>query len=136
MIRARRNPPAFIFHLPYPANPSVGYHKRGYPDQSDKKRKGQNKSSTITRARAPDLLTPEPQGQTATRPTPWASDADTVSPDPLGLRRKFRLARPPRGSDADTVSPDPLGLGCKFRLARPLQGSGAKRCSTRSRQGF
>jgi len=86
---------------------TVGYHKKGYPDQSDKKRKGQSKSSTIAKARAPDHLTPEPQGQTITRPTPWASDADTDSSDPLGLGRKFRLARPPRGSDADTVSPDP-----------------------------
>jgi len=108
----------------------------GCPDQCDKKHKGQNKSSTIAKTRTPDHLTPEPQGETTTRSTPWTSDADTVSSDPLGLGRKFRLVRPPRGSDADTDSPDPLGLGRKFRLARPLQGSGAKRRSTGSRQGF
>jgi hypothetical protein len=37
----------------------------------------------------------------------------------LKLRAKPRLARPPRGSDADIASPDPLGLGRKVRLARP-----------------
>jgi len=42
----------------------------------------------------------------------------------------------PRGSDTDTASPDPLGLGRKFRLARPIQGSGAKRRFTGSGQGF
>ena len=65
----------------------------------------------------------------------WASGPNHDSPDPMGLGRKFRLARR-RGSDADTASPDPLGLGRKFRLARPLQGSGAKRRSTRSGQDF
>ena len=108
---------------------TVGYHKKGYPDQDNKKRKGQSKLSAIARARAPDHLTPETQGQTTTRPTPWASDADTVSPDPLGLGRKFCHARPPRGSDADTVSHDPLGLGRKFRLARPPRGSDADTAS-------
>jgi len=75
-------------------------------------------------------LTPSPQVQPTTRPTPQ------------GLGRKFRLARPLRASDASSVSPDPSGprtqtlprpilpaLGVKPRLARPLQGSGAGRRS-------
>ena len=55
-----------------------------------------------------------------------------------GFGRKFRLARPLRASDANSDSPDPSGLrtqvlprptpqdiGRKFRLARPRPGSDA-----------
>ena len=59
-------------------------------------------------------------------------------PNPQGLGREFRLARPPRASDPSSDSPDPSGprtqvptrptpqgLGRKFRLARPLRVSDA-----------
>ena len=125
----------------------VGYHKKGYPNQNNKKRKGQSKLTTITRARAPTTTRPTPQdlGHKIRLARPLrASHADTVSPDPLGLGRRQRLARSPRpraqapsrpipsALGASSLSPDPLGLGRKFRLARPLQGSGAGRRSTRS----
>ena len=100
---------------------SVGYHKKGYPNQSNKRRKRPSKLTAITGARAP------------TRPTP------------PGLGRKFRLARPLRTSDASSDSPDPSGprtqvptrptpqdLGRRHRLARPLLGSGTRPRSTRS----
>jgi len=83
----------------------VGYHKKGYPNQSNKKRKGQNKLTTIARARALAHLTPGPQVQTTTRPTPWASDASSASPDPSGPQTQV-LSRPTQG------------LGCRHRLAR------------------
>ena len=100
----------------------VGYHKKGYPNQSNKKHKRQSILTTITGVRAP---------------------AHSTRPTPKGLGRKFRLARPPRASDASSDSPDPpgprtqvptrptpQGLGRKFRLARPLPGSGAGPHST------
>jgi hypothetical protein len=113
----------------------VGYHKKRYPNRSNKKRKGQSKLTTITKARAPAHLTPGSQTKPRLARPPGSRTQAPPRPTPQGLGRKFRLARP-RGSDADTASPDPLGLGRKFRLARPLQGSGAKRRSTRSGQDF
>jgi len=101
----------------------VGYHKKGYPDKSNKNRKRQSKTSAITTTRAPAHLSPRSRTQIVARPTPLASDASSVSPDPLGLGRRRRLARPPRPRR-------------KFRLARPIQGSGAKRRFTGSGQGF
>ena len=89
----------------------LGTIKRGYLNQSNKKRKGQSKSSTITRTRAPEHQSSWSRAQIVARPTP-------------------------QGSDADTASPDHLGLGRKFRLARPVRGSGAKRRFTQSGQGF
>ena len=107
----------------------LGTIKRDAQIRSDTKRKEQSKSSTIAKTRAPDHLTPEPQGQTTTRPTPWASDADTVSSDPLGLGRKFRLARPPEARTQIPSRPTPQRLGRRHCLARPLPASGASSVS-------
>jgi len=96
---------------------TVGYHKKGYPNQNNKNRKRQSKPSAITWARAPARLTPRPRAQNTARPTPLASGASSVSLDPS----RARATTPPR--------PTPLGLGREFRLARPLLGSGANAAS-------
>ena len=95
----------------------VGYHKKGYPNQSNKNRKRQSKPFAITGARAPARLTPWPRAQTTARPTPLASGASSASSDPCEPWTRA----PPR--------PTPLGLGREFRLARPLLGSGANAAS-------
>jgi len=57
-----------------------------------------------------------PRTRVPSRPTPRGSDADTASPDPLGLGRKFRLARPLQGSGTNAASPD---KGKAFNARRP-----------------
>ena len=97
----------------------VGYHKKGYPNQSYKKRKGQKQINHDHRGTSSAHLTPSPQVQPTTRPTP------------RGLGRKFRLVRPLKASDASSNSsdpsgprtqvpsrPTPQGFGLRHRLAR------------------
>jgi len=98
-------------------NICVGHHKKGYPNQSNKKRKSQSKSSIITRARALSRLAPWPRVQT------------TACPTPLGLGREFRFARPPGARTRVPSRPTPLGLGREFRLARPPWPSDASSVS-------
>ena len=114
---------------------AVGYHRKGYPNQSNKKRKkytNYNYQGTGPSSFNP----PDPLGlwtRVSTRSTPQ------------GLGREFRLARPRRASDASSDSSDPAGprtrvptrptpqgLERRFRLAQPLLGSGARSRSTRS----
>jgi len=95
---------------------TVGYHKKGYPNQSNKNRKRQNKPFAISGARTPARLTPWPRAQTTAHPTPLASDASSASPDPSGPRTRVssRLT--------------PLGLGRQRRFARsPITVQGFRR---------
>jgi len=97
----------------------LGTIKRGYPNQSNKNTKG--KAS--------------PPGSPRRGPQPIYSlslEPKTRLARPHWPRARVPSRPTPQGSDADTVSPDPLGLGRKFRLARPVEGSGAKRHSTGS----
>jgi len=100
---------------------SVGYHKKRYPNQSNKNHKRQNKPPVITRARAPSRLAPWARDQTTAHPTPLASGASFVSPDPAGPRTRV----PPR--------PTPLGLGRRRRrrFARsPITVQGFRRTAS------
>jgi len=60
------------------------------------------------------------------------SDTRSASPDPTRPRMQTPTRPIPSASGASSVSPDPLGLGRKPRLARPLQGLGTGRRSTGS----
>jgi hypothetical protein len=82
----------------------LGYHNKGYPNQSNQKSR-KNILTTIIRVRAP--VHP-------TRPTPQ------------GLGRKFRLARPLRASDASSDSPDPSGPRTPVPTRPTSQGLGRK----------
>jgi len=75
---------------------TVGYHKKGYPNQNNKNRKRQSKPSAITRAQGAGLGSPNPLASGASRdsPNPLASGASHGSPDPLA-------------SGASSASPDP-----------------------------
>ena len=80
-------------HFAKDTKTSVGYHKKGYPNQSNKNHKRQNKPPIITRARAPSRLAPWARDQTTAHPTPLASGASSASPDPSRARapEPFRL---------------------------------------------
>ena len=65
---------------------TVGYLKKGYPNQNNKNCKRQSKPATITRARAraPACLTPWRRAEAPAHP--WVSGASSASPDPSGGR--------------------------------------------------
>ena len=98
----------------------LGSIKRGTQIRVIKNHKRQSKPPRITSTRAPAIYFLDLEPKTRHARPHWP-------------RAQIPSRPTPKGSDADTASPDPLGLGHKFRLARPVQGSGVKRRSSRTR---
>ena len=88
-----------IYPVIYLLQVCVGYHKKGYPDQSNKKSQKAKQAPTRSPVRRPQSIyilnlepktrlarPPRARTQTPPRPTPWASGVSSVSPDPSRAR--------------------------------------------------
>jgi len=82
------------------------YHKKGYPNQNNKNHKKTKQTIHDHQGAGPTSSDSSVSGPNHGSPDPLASDVSSISPDPS------------RARTTDTASPDPLGLGRKFRLAR------------------
>ena len=106
----------------YITTPIVGYHNKGYLNQSNKNHKRRTKPSANHWNTCPNTSVSSISGPNHGSPDPLVSGASSVSPDPPRARTQTPPRPTPLASGVSSVSPDPS----RARAPTPLRPTRAR----------